>query len=435
MTKESVYIGMTVDVLHHGHINIIEQAKQYGKITIGLLTDSAIADHKRLPQLTFEQRRKIVSNISGVHHVVPQEEWNYAPNLLRYRPQFMVHGTDWQNGPLLPYRQLALDALAAYGGQLIEIPYTQGISSQKILDDIKKNGVSVEVRRATLKRCILAKPITRFIEAHNPISALIAESAKVENQGNLREFDGFWSSSLTDSAAKGKPDTEVLTISERLNNINDIFEVTTKPLIFDGDTGGQAPHFALNVKSMERLGISAVIIEDKRGLKRNSLLGNEVAQTQDTIEEFSEKILAGRSARVGDDFMIFARVESLILDKGMNDALTRAAAYVAAGADGIMIHSRKKTAAEVQEFAEHFRKDFANTPLVCVPTSYHLTTENELADSGFNVVIYANHLLRAAYPAMHQAAMGILRHGRSFETDARLLSIDEILKLIPGTSA
>jgi phosphoenolpyruvate mutase len=431
----TVYIGMTVDILHHGHINIIERAREYGDVMIGLLTDAAVANHKRLPHLTFEQRRKIVSNISGVKQVVPQEEWNYAPNLRRYRPDIMVHGTDWLQGPLQPYREMALNALQEYGGKLIEIPYTQGISSQQIADDIKRLGTTADIRRGTLKRLLASKPLSRFIEAHNPISALIAETVNNTDGITLREFDGFWSSSLTDSAARGKPDTEALNISSRLLNINDIFEVTTKPLIFDGDTGGQPSHFALNVKSMERLGISAVIIEDKRGLKRNSLLGNEVVQTQDTIEEFSEKLLAGRSARVGDDFMIFARVESLILDKGMNDALTRAAAYVAAGADGIMIHSRKKTAAEVQEFAAHFRRDFANTPLVCVPTSYHLTTEDELAESGFNVVIYANHLLRAAYPAMHQAAVEILRHGRSFEADARLLSIDQILKLIPETSA
>jgi phosphoenolpyruvate mutase len=430
-----VYIGMTVDILHHGHINIIEHAREHGDVMVGLLTDAAVANHKRLPHLTYEQRRKIVSNISGVKQVVPQEEWSYAPNLRRYRPDIMMHGTDWLQGPLQPYREMALEALQEYGGKLIEIPYTEGVSSQQIARDIKRLGTTADIRRSTLKRLLAAKPLSRWIETHNPISALIAETVNYTDGIALREFDGFWSSSLTDSAARGKPDTEALDISSRLLNINDIFEVTTKPLIFDGDTGGQPSHFSLNVKSMERLGISAVIIEDKKGLKRNSLLGNDVAQTQDTIEEFSEKLLAGRSARVSDDFMIFARVESLILDKGMNDALTRAAAYVAAGADGIMIHSRKKTAAEVQEFGAHFRRDFANTPLVCVPTSYHLTTEDNLADSGFNIVIYANHLLRAAYPAMHQAAVEILRRGRSFEADARLLSIDEILKLIPGTSA
>jgi phosphoenolpyruvate phosphomutase len=429
----TVYIGMTIDILHHGHINVIEQARQYGDVMIGLLTDAAVADHKRLPYLTYDQRKKIVENIRGVAAVVPQEEWDYAPNLRRYRPDFMVHGTDWIDGPLAPYRQKALDALAEYGGKLIEIPYTLGVSCQAIVSHLQCMGTTPDIRRRTLKRLLAAKPISRYIEAHNPISALIAEHATVDVDGKVRQFDGFWSSSLTDSTARGKPDIEALDISSRLSNVNDIFEVTTKPLIFDGDTGGKPEHFELNVRSMERLGISAVIIEDKKGLKKNSLLGNEVEQTQEDIEIFCEKIRAGRAARVSDDFMVFARIESLILDKGMNDATTRAQAYVSAGADGIMIHSRRKTADEVFEFAHIFRSDFPSVPLVCVPTSYNAVTEAELAAHGFNIVIYANHLLRAAYPAMSIVAHEILRNNRSAEVDTQLMGINEILAVIPGT--
>lgn len=429
----TVYIGMTVDILHHGHVNVIEQARKYGDVVIGLFTDSAIAEGKRLPYLNFEHRKKIISNVCGVTSVVPQDEWDYAPNLRRYKPDFMVHGTDWLQGPLLPFRQRALEALSEYGGQLIEIPYTTGVSSQGLADQLKASGTSPDVRRYTLKRLLAAKPISRFIEAHNPISALIAERARVEADWQVREFDGFWSSSLTDSTARGKPDTEALDISSRLSNVNDIFEVTTKPLIFDGDTGGLPEHFELKVRSMERLGISAVIIEDKKGLKKNSLLGNQVAQTQESIEEFCEKIRIGVSARMSTDFMIFARVESLILERGMDDALCRALAYVEAGADGIMIHSRQRTPDEIFEFSSRFREAHPVTPLICVPTSYNQIREDSLADNGFNIVIYANHLLRAAYPAMHDVALDILRHGRSSEADARLLSIDRILELIPGT--
>jgi len=429
----TVYIGMTIDILHHGHINIIEHARQYGDVMIGLLTDAAVADHKRLPYLTYEQRKKIVENITGVTHVVPQEEWDYAPNLKHYRPDFMVHGTDWLEGPLAPYRDKALAALAEYGGELIEIPYTQGVSSQSLVSQLQGLGTTSDIRRKTLKRLLSAKPLSRFIEAHNPISALIAEHAIVDVAGKVRQFDGFWSSSLTDSTARGKPDIEALDISSRLSNVNDIFEVTTKPLIFDGDTGGKPEHFELNVRSMERLGISAVIIEDKKGLKKNSLFGNEVVQAQEEIELFCEKIRAGRLARVGDDFMVFARIESLILEQGMSDAVTRAQAYISAGADGIMIHSRKKTPAEVFEFARIFRTEFTTVPLVCVPTSYNTVTEDELAEHGFNVVIYANHLLRAAYPAMQCVANDILRNGRTSEVDSQLMRINDILALIPGT--
>ena len=428
-----VYVGMTADILHHGHINIIEQARQYGEVMIGLLTDAAVAEYKRLPFLTYEQRKKIAENISGVTRVVPQAEWDYAPNLRRYRPDFLVHGDDWIEGPSAPYRQKAVQALEEYGGKLIEIPCTPGISSQAVLSQLQRSGTTPEIRRRTLKRLLAAKPISRFIEAHNPISALIAEHASVDVAGKVRQFDGFWSSSLTDSTARGKPDIEALDISSRLSNVNDIFEVTTKPLIFDGDTGGKPEHFELNVRSMERLGLSAVIIEDKTGLKKNSLFGNEVAQSQEDVESFSDKIRLGRKARVGEDFMVIARIESLILDQGMPDAIMRAQAYVNCGVDGIMIHSRKKEPDEVFEFARVFRSDFPNVPLVCVPTSYNKCTEEELAAHGFNVVIYANHLLRAAYPAMQRVAQDILRNGRSAEVDAQLMSINQILELIPGT--
>ena len=429
----TVYIGMTIDILHHGHINVIEQARRYGDVMIGLLTDSAVADYKRLPYLTYEQRKFIVENIKGVKKIVPQEEWDYAPNLRRYHPDFMVHGTDWLEGPLAPYRQKALDALAEYGGKLIEVPYTRGVSSQAMVSQLQSLGTTPDIRRRTLKRLLAAKPLSRFIEAHNPLSALIAEHATVDVEGKIRQFDGFWSSSLTDSTARGKPDIEALDISSRLSNINDIFEVTTKPLIFDGDTGGKPEHFALNVRSMERLGISAVIIEDKTGLKKNSLLGNEVVQMQEDPEVFANIIRIGRAARVSDDFMVIARIESLVLDKGMPDAVLRARAYVNAGVDGVMIHSRRSDPAEVFEFARLFRHEYPAVPLICVPTSYNAVTEDELEAQGFNVVIYANHLLRAAYPAMHHAAHEILRCGRSAEADARLMSIGDILNVIPGT--
>ncbi|ESS74082.1 phosphonopyruvate hydrolase PphA [Methyloglobulus morosus KoM1] len=429
----TAYIGMTVDILHHGHVNIIEKAREYGDVIVGLLTDSAVADHKRLPYLTYEHRKKIIENISGVTQVVPQEEWDYVSNIKKYRPDYMVHGTDWLEGPLAPLRVRAISALNEYGGRLIEIPYTDGVSSNEMASQLRALGTTPDIRRKTLKRLIAAKPISRFIEAHNPISALIAEHAHVDVDGKVRQFDGFWSSSLTDSAARGKPDIEALEINSRLQNINDIFDVTTKPLIMDADTGGKIQHFELNVRTMERLGISATIIEDKTGLKKNSLFGNDVVQTQEDVDVFCDKIRAGRAARVSDDFMIIARIESLILDKGMGDAIERALAYADSGVDGIMIHSRKKTPDEVFEFSRIFRQNFPHLPLVCVPTSYNEVKEHELANHGFNVVIYANHLLRSAYPAMKQVAHEILRNGRSAEVEHELLSINEVIELIPGS--
>ena len=427
------YVGMTMDIMHHGHANILSEARKYGDVVVGLLTDEAIANHKRLPLLSYDQRRKILENIVGVTRVVPQDEWDYSPNLLRYQPDFMVHGDDWLAGPLVPFRELAVEALSSYGGKLIEIPYTQGVTSSELHRQMAAAGTSPSLRQGVLRRLMATNKLVRVIETNGPMAALVAESASVDVGGDHREFDAFWSSSLTDSASRGKPDIEIVDLTARLSNINDIFDVTTKPMIMDLDTGGKVEHFAINTKRIERHGVSAVIIEDKVGLKKNSLFGNDVAQEQDDPKAFCEKIQAGREARSGEEMMVIARIESLILDKGIKDAVGRAQAYVGAGADGIMIHSRKKSPDEVFEFARIFRSEFPYTPMVVVPTSFNEIREHELAAAGFNIVIYANHLFRAAFPAMAEAARSILEEGRSFDVDRKLMSIEDILDLIPGT--
>lgn len=428
-----MYLGLSGDFLHHGHINILTRAREYGDVTVGLLTDQAIAFRKKIPVLTYEQRREVVSNLAGVVAVVPQDEWDYTKNVLNLKPDFFIHGDDWAQGPELKVRDRVISALDTYGGKLIEVPYTTGVSSGALATSMLSVGATPEVRRASLRRILDSKPLSRFIEAHSPLSALIAEKSVVIVDGVERRFDGFWSSSLTDSTNLGKPDTEVVSVDRRLEGVSQIFEITSNPLIFDADTGGQAEHLALHVKTMERLGISALIIEDKRGLKKNSLLGNEVLQFQEPPEIFAQKIEAAVRAKSSPDFMVIARIESLILEAGMEDAINRAVAYVEAGADAIMIHSRKKTPDEIFTFAREFRSLGYLVPLVCVPTTYNQTHELELQNHGFNIVIYANHLLRAAYPAMKSVAEKILSDGNSSAADQSLVSIDEILSLIPGT--
>ena len=424
---------MSADLVHPGHLNIIRKAAELGEVTVGLLTDQAIASYKRLPYMAFAQRREVVESLKGVHRVVPQETLDYVPNLQKYRPDYVVHGDDWREGVQRKVREDVINTLAEWGGELVEVPYTQGISSTQLNNALKEIGTTPDVRRNKLRRLLIAKPLLRFMEAHNGLTGLIVENIGVDTDQGRREFDGIWGSSLTESTAKGKPDIEAVDVTSRMQTLNDLMEVTTKPLIYDADTGGKIEHFAFTVRALERLGVSAAIIEDKTGLKKNSLFGNEVAQSQDSIEGFSEKIRAGKAAQVSDDFMIIARLESLILDVGMDDAVTRAKAYIEAGADGIMIHSRKKDPAEVFEFCKQFKNFERRVPLIAVPSSYNTVTEQELANHGVNVVIYANHLLRAAYPAMVKTAESILTHGRSAEADSRLLSIKEILELIPGT--
>ena len=432
MKNKKVFISLTAESIHHGHIKLIDEGKKHGDIVIGLLTDNAVAKHKRLPLLNFDQRKTIIENISGVSEVIAQDEWDDSIIIEKLRPEYVIHGDDWLSGPQLRLRDNVIKTLNKYNGKLIELPYTKGISSKAISNHSNEMGISPELRLKNLKRCMSTKKLSRFIETHSPISALIAEKAKQEINGKVNYFDGFWSSSLTDSSLMGKPDIEVLDISQRLDNINNIFEVTTKPLIMDIDTGGKIEHLKINVRTMERLGISAMIMEDKTGLKKNSLHEDTSNQQQEDIEIFSEKIKSVKLYQSNSDFMVIARIESFILKKGIEDALKRAKSYVGAGADAIMIHSKSKTPDEIFSFSKKFRLEFPDIPLVCVPSRYSGVKESELIENGFNVVIYANQLFRAAYPAMVKTANSILINERAEEIEKELTSIKDMMDLIPG---
>jgi phosphoenolpyruvate phosphomutase / 2-hydroxyethylphosphonate cytidylyltransferase len=433
MMKKKVYVGMSADLVHPGHLNIIKTASEYGEVVIGLLTDKAIASYKRIPFMEYEQRKIVIENIKGVSKVIPQETLDYVPNLNLIKPDYVVHGDDWKEGVQRDTRARVIETLAQWGGELVEVPYTKGISSTHLNKALKEIGTTPELRLKSLRRMLQVKPIVRFLDIHNALSGLIIENAYIDTPNGRREFDGMWGSSLTDSTAKGKPDIEAVDVSARMTTLNEVLEVTTKPIIYDADTGGQTEHFQFTVRTLERLGVSAVIIEDKTGLKKNSLFGTDVPQTQDTIENFCHKIREGKKAQATDDFMIIARIESLILGVGIDDAFERAKAYLDAGADGIMIHSREKSPDEVFEFCRRYNELPNRKPLVAVPSSYNKVTEEELIEHGVNVVIYANHLLRSAYPAMLETAKSILTHHRSAECDERMLSIKDILELIPGT--
>lgn len=432
--KKTVYLGMIGDIMHPGYINIINKAAEYGDVMVGLFTDTAIASHRRLPYLTWEQRKVVVESISGVAKVVPQNDWSYVPNLLKYKPNYIIHGDDWQEGGARAMRDEVYKTMEKLGGEVIEIPYTKNVTASGIREEIDSLGVTPAMRLSSLRRLIAAKPIVRILESHNGLTGLIVEHTRITTETGEEEFDGMWASSLTDSTSKGKPDIEAVDLTTRLHDLNDTLEVTTKPVIFDGDTGGKTEHFAFTVRTLERLGISAVIIEDKVGLKQNSLFGTDAVQTQDSIENFCAKIRAGKDAQITHDFMIISRCESLIAGKSVDDALERCLAYAEAGADGIMIHSKEKSGADIKEFCLRFREKNSHTPIVAVPTTYNQFTEEELAAWGINVVIYANHMLRAAYPAMVKCAESILTHRRSLEaSDEYCMPIKQILHLIPGT--
>ena len=431
---KKVYIAMSADILHIGHLNIIKEASKYGDVTVGVLTDKAIASYKRLPFLSYEIRSKTVESIKGVQAVISQDTLDYTQNLLKVRPDYVVHGDDWKTGIQSTVRNKVIDTIKEWGGELIEPSYTEGISSTMLNASLKDIGTTPNVRLSKLRRLIKAKPLVRILESHSGLTGLIIEkTSHLDENGINEEFDGMWSSSLTDSTSKGKPDIEQVDLTTRLQGINDMLESTTKPMIYDGDTGGKPEHFQFTVRTLERLGISAIIIEDKTGLKKNSLFGTAVPQTRDTIEDFTHKIRMGKSAQITDDFMIIARIESFILGDTLEDALERADAYVEAGADGVMIHSKDKSGDDIKSFCLNFRNKNTTTPIVVVPSSYNHIKEEELIEWGANIVIYANHLLRASFPSMQNVAKTILKNKRTSELDDTCMSIKEILELIPGT--
>jgi len=431
---KKVYVSLIADLLHAGHINILKKASELGEVTVGLLTLKACGELNDIPYLDYEKRKEVLENLTLVKNVIPQNTASYLENLTALKPDFVVHGDDWRTNSQKKYREEVINELSKWGGKLIEPPYSSSINDLKIKDELTKLGISTNARQSRLKKLISAKPVVKILEAHNALSGLIAENAfETLEDGTVVNFDGMWSSSLTDSTSKGKPDIEAVDTTTRLTTINEIFEVTTKPMIYDADTGGKVEHFEFMVRSLERTGVSAMIIEDKTGLKKNSLFGNDVSQTQDSIENFCNKIKTGKEAQITKDFMIIARIESLILEAGMEDALKRAFAYVKSGADGIMIHSRLKDPSEIIEFIKKFRDKDSDTPIVVVPTSFNSVTTDEFAKMGVNIVIYANHMLRSAYPGMMKVAKSILKNKRSLEAEPDCMPIKEILELIPGT--
>ena len=427
---KTCYTCFTTDVIHEGHLNIIENAKKYGRVVVGALSIPESIRYNKFPTVSIEERIALYRSIPGVDEVVVQEDMGYTDVIEKIHPDYIIHGDNWKDGPESFIREKVKASVESYGGELIEVPYTYNEQVKKIDRQLSEKLAMPEFRRKRLRQLIEMRPVVKIMEAHSGLTGLICEKTVVESNGRLDQFDGMWVSSLCDSTDRGKPDIELVDMTSRMRTIDDILEVTTKPIILDGDTGGLTEHFVYNVRTLERSGVSAVIIEDKVGLKKNSLFGTEVKQTQDSIENFSAKIRAGKNVQLTDDFMIIARIESLILEQGMNDALTRAEAFVSAGADGIMIHSRKKDPAEIFEFCDKFRELDKHTPIVVVPTSFNSVTEEELSSHGVNIVIYANQLMRAAFPVMVSTAEEILKNHRAMEVDSKLMPFKDIIRLI-----
>ena len=430
MSKKKVYVALSADILHKGHINVLKLAKKYGAVIVGLLTDKAIASYKNIPYLNYEKRKVVVENIKYVDKVISQKTLDYVENLKLVKPDYVVHGDDWKKGIQKDTRKRVIKTLQKWSGKLIEPKYTENISSTSIKKEMNNLIINPENRVSRLKRLMLSKDIVRILESHNSLTGLIIEKTKfLKNKRNI-EFDGMWSSSLTDSATKGLPDNSSLSFSARISSLHDMLDVTSKPLVFDADNGGQIEHLSFLVRSLERAGVSAIIMEDKVGLKRNSLFKNQANTKQDKPLSFAEKIRKVCKSRQSQNFMVIARIESFILGKGLKDALKRAEIYSKAGADAILIHSKEKTPSEIFSFAKEFKKSKNYIPLVSVPSTYSKVYEKDLIKNGFKLVIYANQLLRSAYPAMQNTARTILKNRRAFEADKKIIPIKEIINLI-----
>jgi phosphoenolpyruvate mutase len=432
MKNKTVFTSMEADVIHSGNLNIINKAKNLGSLIVGLFTDQAIADIKRAPLLCYNERVTILENIKGIKKIVPLESIDFSKQLRQLKPDIVVHGDDWKKGINRSVRDNVINVLKEWNGKLVEIPYTKGISTTDIINKINQIGTSPIKRLSSLRKLLDLKPILKFMEAHNGLTGLIVENAEVELDNKIEQFDGIWLSSLTLSTVMAKPDNELVDFTSKFRVLEEIIEVTTKPIIVDGDTGGEIAHFGHHIKTLERLGVSAIIIEDKKGLKKNSLFGTDVFQEQESIENFCLKIKEGKNSSLTDDFLIFARIESLILKKGMDDALLRADEYINSGADGIMIHSKEQNVNEIATFCNNYNKFNIKVPLIVVPSSFSSVTEKELKALGVNIVIYGNHLLRAAYPSMVKTAELILRTKRCKEASKKYcMSIKDIINLIP----
>jgi phosphoenolpyruvate phosphomutase len=430
--KKIIYVPMGADVIHSGHLNVINKAKKYGDIVIGLFTDSAIAEYKSFPLINFQQRLEIIKNIKGVNNIMKQNTWDYSENLKTIKPDYLIHGDDWKRGIQKKTRAKVIKTLKRWGGKLIEIPYTKSPLASTVHEKVKENIFTAESRVAILKRLIDSKKIVRFIECHNPLTGLMIENLKINHKNTFKEFDGIWSSSLTDSVSNGKPDNQSFELSARINNLSNLLELTTKPVLFDADNGGQPEHLPYTVRNLERLGVSAIVMEDKIGLKRNSLFKDQSKAYQDSVKNFKKKIAISCNSRRSQNFLVVARVESLIFNRGINDAINRAEHYSKSGADLILIHSKSNSPEEIFKFAKKFRKSKFYKPLVAVPSTYSKVNERELIKNGFKMVIYANHLLRAAYPAMENAALSILRDSKSSKIEKKIISIKKILNIIPN---
>jgi phosphoenolpyruvate phosphomutase len=430
--QKTVFVVMSAEIFHPGHLNIIKVARDLGEVTVGLATDRFNARYKRLTLMSYEDRKAIVENINGVKNVIAQDTLDLAPILRELRPDYFVHGDDWKFGPLKAVRQQVLEVMQEWGGVLVEPPYTEGISSTKLNAAWRSIGATPETRIRHFRRMLEFQPVVRLLEVHNSLSGIIIERTLVEGNERDKEFDGMWYSDLTDSLAKGKPNSSFVDLTSRINTIHGILESTTKPLIVEAGNGGITEHFVSTVKTLERLGVSAVVIADKVGYEGAvfSLNGNE--PVQEDVNDFARKIASGKKTQVNKDFSIITQINSLVMHEDVENALRRARVYIEAGVDALMIHSNVETLTDFFEFCRSYRNLEDKVPLLAAIPARSSLDEDQLISAGVQFIVYPDQLLRAAYTSMLNAAKTLLIQARASDVDELYAPISEICDFVPG---
>ncbi len=408
---KTVYVGMSADLVHPGHINLLREAASLGRVTVGLLTDRAISSYKRMPFLTFEQRRAVIEHIAFVTAVVPQDTLDYTDNLRLLRPDFVVHGDDWRNGVQAQTRRRVLDVLREWGGTLVEPPYTEGISSTALRMAAMDIGFAPGVRQRRLRRMLDCKPLVRVMQAHDGLSAHIVDRLEETTQGAPREYDAIWVDSLAGAPIRGKPDPLPFDLSSRLVTLHEILDATTKPLICNAGGAGHAAGVTAAVRTLERIGVSAIVIDTEVTDRRAVPAMAASAPPQDDMAAFIREIAAARDARVTPDFMIIARINDRTRDCGADRMMARAAAGVDAGADAVMCDSDPVNPDGIFDLCRRYRRLMNGHPLLVGLSGTEGLQEHDLASAGASMVVYTDTLLRAAREAMISAASQVLSCG------------------------
>jgi len=424
-SEKTVYVGMVGDMLHVGHINILKTAARLGRVTVGVLTDRAVVGYKRLPLLAFEDRVRVVESIADVAAVVPQKTLSYVENLRALRPDYVVHGDDWRYGDQVSRaRAEVIATLGEWGGELVEVAYTKGISSTAIHRSGAADALFSGTRQGRLRRLLAAKPTLRIVEAHSGLSAKIA--AEVRGPDGATGFDAVWQSGLTDAIHRGKSDGGAVDRGRRLQAVEEILDAGPLPLIYDGRAAGRPETVFDLTRALDKAGVSALCLGDRSDPDRT---GPEMSPAETVAQ-----IEAVRAACPTGAVMAISRIVVAAPGNGgsgaLDRALDRALALLEAGSDAVMFDSAADTAEPILDIAARLRRQRRDVPLFAAQSDRWGAPIHRFENAGIDAVVYETHLLRATVAPMRRAATALLAEGTGPAPD--LTPLPELRGLFPS---